>query len=87
MEATQAAIPKTSSAIGRNIGILLAFVEDFSIENIRIRDSHGWAISLERCARGRVRDIDFASGGSKTIDGSPRTILNQDGLTSAPGLP
>ncbi len=64
----------------RNIGILLAFVERFSIENLRIKDSHCWAISLERCAFGRVRDIDFTSSGSKMIDGVTQTILNQDGL-------
>ena len=64
----------------RNIGILLAHVERFSIENIRIKDAHCWAISLERCAYGTVRDIDFASMESKVIDGKAETILNQDGL-------
>ena len=64
----------------RNIGILLAFVERFSIENIRMKDSHCWAISLERCGYGTVRDIDFASSGAKMIDGVSQTILNQDGL-------
>ncbi len=64
----------------RNIGILLAFVERFSVENLRIKDSHCWAISLERCAFGRVRDIDFASEGGKMIDGVSKTILNQDGV-------
>lgn len=64
----------------RNVGVLLAFVDRFSIENLRIKDSHAWAISLERCAFGRVRDIDFASTGKKAIDGVDETILNQDGL-------
>ena len=64
----------------RNIGILLAFVDRFSIENIRMKDSHCWGISLERCAQGKVRDIDFASTGEKVIDGVTKTILNQDGL-------
>jgi len=64
----------------RNVGILLAFVERFSIENIRMKDSHAWGISLERCAFGRVRDIDFASTQHKMIDGVQETILNQDGL-------
>lgn len=64
----------------RNIGILLAFVERFSIENLRMKDSHCWAISLERCGKGRVRDIDFASSGAKRIDGADETILNQDGI-------
>ena len=64
----------------RNIGILLAFVEGFSIENLAIQDSHCWAISLERCAHGRLRDLDFASSGFKMIDGARQTILNQDGI-------
>ena len=64
----------------RNIGILLAFVEHFRIENIAMHDSHAWAISLERCAHGTLRDLDFASSGFKTIDGTRQTILNQDGI-------
>lgn len=64
----------------RNIGILLAFVEHFSIENITVQDSHCWAISLERCAHGTLRNIDFASSGYKTIDDTRQTILNQDGI-------
>jgi len=64
----------------RNIGILMAFVERFSIENLRMKDSHCWGILLERCGFGRVRDIDFASTGGKLIDGARETVLNQDGL-------
>ncbi|MFW5868415.1 MAG: hypothetical protein ACOCX2_11400, partial [Armatimonadota bacterium] len=43
---------ESQSGDWRNIGILMAFVEDFSIEGIRMKDSHAWAISLERCAHG-----------------------------------
>jgi len=64
----------------RNIGILLASVENFSVRNLRMVDTHCWAISLERCAHGLLRDIDFASSGHKTIDGAQQTILNQDGI-------
>ncbi|GAA4449020.1 glycosyl hydrolase family 28 protein [Novipirellula rosea] len=64
----------------RNIGVLLAFVEHFSIENITIKDSHCWAISLERCAHGTLRDLDFASRGYKMIDDTRQSILNQDGV-------
>ena len=64
----------------RNIGILLAFVEHFSIGNITVQDSHCWAISLERCAHGTLRNIDFASSGYKTIGDTRQTILNQDGI-------
>ncbi|MBT3376722.1 MAG: hypothetical protein HN742_42440 [Lentisphaerae bacterium] len=64
----------------RNIGILLAGVEHFRIENLHIKDSHCWAISLERCAFGTVRDIDFASSGHMKVNGARQTTLNQDGL-------
>lgn len=64
----------------RNIGILLASVSDFSIENIAMHDSHAWAMSLEYCGHGRLRDLHFESSGSKIIDGEPRVILNQDGI-------
>ncbi len=64
----------------RNIGILMAYVENFSIKNLKIKDSHCWAISLERCDFGRVRDIRFESRGFMIIDGVRKTTLNQDGL-------
>ena len=53
----------------RNLGILLAFVEDFSIRHVAMKDSHCWAVSLERCAHGTLRDIAFASTASRMIDG------------------
>jgi hypothetical protein len=64
----------------RNIGILMSNLEDFSIRNLALKDSHCWAISLERCAHGSLRDLDFASSGSKLVDGVQQTILNQDGI-------
>lgn len=64
----------------RNIGILLAMVESFSIQNLAIKDSHCWALSLERCAHGTLRDLDFASAQARLIDGARQMILNQDGI-------
>ncbi len=78
---TDAGVPgREQSGDWRNIGILMAFVEDFSIENLIIRDSHCWAISLERCAEGRLRDLRFASSGFIVVDGERQTVLNQDGI-------
>jgi hypothetical protein len=71
---------ESQSGDWRNIGILMAYVENFSIENLHIKNSHCWAISLERCAHGTVRDIDFASTEHVVIDGNDEMILNQDGL-------
>ncbi|MBO7146308.1 MAG: hypothetical protein J6W81_00995 [Lentisphaeria bacterium] len=64
----------------RNIGILLAEVSDFVLENLCIINSHCWAISLEFCKYGTVKDIRFFSTGTIYIDGKPRVVLNQDGL-------
>jgi len=64
----------------RGIGVLFANLENFSIKNIRIKDSHGWAISLEECAYGSVEKIHFDSRMSKIIDGMRQNVENQDGL-------
>lgn len=64
----------------RNIGILFGHVRDFSIENLKIKDSHCWAVSLEYCQNGRIRDLHFDSCGSRLIDGKKEKILNQDGV-------
>ena len=39
-----------------------------------------WAVSLEYCTEGHIRDLNFRSSGSRVIDGVARRILNQDGL-------
>ncbi len=64
----------------RGIGVLLANVEHFSIENLRIVDSHGWGISLEACAHGRVSRIEFDAHMNKMIDGMCSNMENQDGV-------
>lgn len=64
----------------RGIGILFAKVQDFSIENLRIVKSHGWGISLEACAHGRISRIDFDACMYKEIDGMLMNMENQDGI-------
>jgi len=64
----------------RNIGILLVKVTDFSITNLTMVDSHAWAVSLEYCRRGLVRDLRFSSEERVVIDGKPEMIRNRDGL-------
>ncbi|MBQ7302242.1 MAG: hypothetical protein IJW89_01510 [Clostridia bacterium] len=64
----------------RNIGILLANVSHFSIENLHIAFAHGWGISLEACSFGRVANIRFEAHMSRVIDGLKQNIENQDGV-------
>lgn len=64
----------------RGIGILLACVNGFSISGITIRESHGWAISLEDCANGCIEKIRFDARMNKMIDGMLQNMENQDGI-------
>lgn len=64
----------------RNIGILMAYVENFSVENITMRDSHCWAMSFEHCRHGRLYNLSFYSEGYRMVNGKRETNLNQDGI-------
>ena len=64
----------------RGIGVLFANVEHFSITNLTIREPHGWGISLEACAHGRVEKIEFDACMHKEIDGMVMNMENQDGV-------
>ncbi len=64
----------------RSIGILLAHVENFTLQNLTLKDAHSWAVSLEHCAFGKICDLNFLADGAKLIDGRLQTFLNQDGL-------
>ncbi|MBR2353714.1 MAG: hypothetical protein IKA76_04335 [Clostridia bacterium] len=64
----------------RGIGILFANVDGFSISGLRIKESHGWGISLEACSNGRIEKIDFDARMHKMIDGMVMNMENQDGV-------
>ncbi|MBR0457749.1 MAG: hypothetical protein IJJ26_00795, partial [Victivallales bacterium] len=64
----------------RNIGILLAKVRNFSIQNLHFKQPHCWTISLEYCRQGYIQGLDFNSNEHPVIDGVPVNWLNQDGL-------
>ena len=64
----------------RNIGILLSYVQDFSIENLTLQHTHCWAVSLEYCRKGKVRSLEFLNEEKMLIDGVRERFLNQDGL-------
>lgn len=64
----------------RGVGILFAMVDRFSIEGLRIVDSHGWGISCEACTNGRIEKIDFDATMARMIDGMLQNSENQDGI-------
>lgn len=55
----------------RSVGILLCDVGDYEIGGLRFEETQCWAISQERCFRGRVHDLVF---------GSTDLLFNQDGV-------
>lgn len=64
----------------RGIGVLFANVDGFSISGLRIKESHGWGISIEACSNGRIEKIDFDARMYKMIDGTYMNMENQDGV-------
>ena len=69
----------------RNIGILMANVDHLSIENLRIKESHAWAISLESCSYALIERIEFQACMTRRIDGADHNIENQDGVNLRAG--
>ena len=55
----------------RSVGILLCDVSDYEVGGFAMEETQCWAISQERCCRGRVHDIAF---------GSTDRMFNQDGV-------
>lgn len=55
----------------RSVGILLCDVSDYEVGGFAMEETQCWAISQERCCRGRVHDIRF---------GSTDIMFNQDGV-------
>ena len=64
----------------RGIGILFANTDLFSISGLTVKESHGWAISMEACTNGRIERIRFDARMHKMIDGTYMNLENQDGI-------
>lgn len=64
----------------RNIGILLVNVDGFTLERLTVRESHCWAVSLEYCTSGHIRDLHFFSTPFKQVNDKKEIVRNQDGL-------
>ncbi len=71
---------ETPTGDWRNIGVLLVKVSNFSLQNIKAVNSHSWAISLEYCTDGMIRNLEFDSNGYMEINGKQERTLNKDGL-------
>ncbi len=64
----------------RNIMILMAQVEHFTLKNVRIRNSHAWAVSFERVRNADLSDIHIHNPEEIMIGDRKVKVFNKDGI-------
>lgn len=69
----------------RNIMILMAFVDGFSLENVHIENAHAWSVSFERVHNARLSDIRIHNIEYVVVDGVQRMTSNKDGINLRQG--
>lgn len=69
----------------RNILILMAFVDGFTLENVQIENTHAWSVSFERVHNARLSNIRINNAEFVTVDGTKRMTSNKDGINLRQG--
>ena len=64
----------------RNIMILMAYVDGFTLKNVNIENSHAWAASFERTINADISNIRFYNPGEIDVNGKKVVTLNKDGI-------
>ncbi len=64
----------------RNIMILIVKVNGFTLKNVRIENSHAWAVSFERTINADLSDIELYNPEHLTINGKEIHVFNKDGI-------
>lgn len=64
----------------RNIMILIAQVDGFSLKNVRIENSHAWAVSFERTHHAELSDIYLHNPEEIEIGERKVKVFNKDGI-------
>lgn len=64
----------------RNIMILIAQVENFTLKNVKIRNSHAWAVSFERARNVELSDINIFNPEEISIGDRKVKVFNKDGI-------
>lgn len=64
----------------RNIMILIAKVENFSLKNVKIRNSHAWAVSFERSRHVELSDINIHNPEEISVGNRKVKVFNKDGI-------
>lgn len=64
----------------RNIMILIAKVDGFSLKNVRLENSHAWAVSFERSRNAILADIEIYNPEEIQVAGRHVKVYNKDGI-------
>ncbi len=64
----------------RNNLIQMAYVDGFDLKNIKIENSHAWAISFERARNAYLSDLRINNPESILVDGIEKRVYNKDGI-------
>lgn len=64
----------------RNNLIQMAYVDGFVMKNIKIENSHAWAISFERTRNANLSDLIFNNPEYITVNGEAKKVYNKDGI-------
>lgn len=64
----------------RNIMILIAYVNGFTLKNVTIENSHAWAVSFERTLNADISDIIFNLPEEQVVNGKVIKVHNRDGI-------
>ena len=64
----------------RNIMILMAYLDGFVMKNIKIENTHAWAVSFERTLNADVSDIDINNPEEIMVNGESVLVRNRDGI-------
>ncbi|WP_439481523.1 glycosyl hydrolase family 28 protein [Cyclobacterium plantarum] len=69
----------------RNIMVLIGYVRDFSLKNVRFENAHGWTISFERTVGIDISDVTIFNQEFVTVDGQQLMTANKDGINLRQG--
>lgn len=69
----------------RNIMVLIGYVRNFSLKNIRFENAHGWTVSFERTVGVDISDVTIFNQEFVTVNGQRLMTSNKDGINLRQG--
>lgn len=69
----------------RNIMVLIGYVKNFTINNVRFENTHGWTISFERTIGADLSDLTIFNEEFVRVNGAQHMASNKDGINLRQG--